>query len=156
MVLFPRAREGIAETTIYPPGTVYEIDSKLSYRKKPPLMKIHVRKQNQTVYRGVLEFNDEVRFEDYRLRFDKLVRWSAFSLVHDRGIGIVFNSFWLSFAALLLIIFFSPQEVILELTDSEDGVLVKAGGRGKRSRLPWGQNVDITVGELLSVLNGED
>ncbi len=153
LVLFPRAKGKIAETTIYPPGTNYEIDSRLFHQKKPPVLQIRIKKEGQSVYTGMLKLGKEVEFGNDLLHFDELVRWSAFSAIQDRGIGIVFNSFWLSFGALLLIIFFSPQELIFSLTEREDSVLVKGGGRGKRSRLPWGQDVNATVEEVLSGLS---
>lgn len=149
LVYFPRSSGGTAETIIYPPETDYSIDARLFYEKKPAILQLHVKREGETVYTGTIKLSQAANFEETSLRFDEVLRWSGFSIVQDRGVSIILNSFWLSFAALLMIIFFTPQELVFTITDSVDGVIVRSGGRGKRRRLAWGQDVKAVAEEVL-------
>lgn len=149
LIFLPRPKGEMVETTIHPPETDYTIYSQLLYQQTPPFLQIHVTRNGQSIYRGAVELGKEVKFNGTSLRFDKLLRWSGFSIVQDLGVTVIFYGFWLSFFALLLIIFFSPQELIFCLSEFGDGVLVHGVGRSKRARLAWTKDTDTVINEII-------
>ncbi|MDP3013546.1 MAG: cytochrome c biogenesis protein ResB, partial [Candidatus Subteraquimicrobiales bacterium] len=160
LVHFPPSEEkgqGV-ETTIYPPGTEYEIEAQLFYGEKPPSMRIHVFEKGEgtesrkNFYTGVLKLGEKVEFGEVSLRFDDLVRWSGFTVVQDKGVGIIIYSFYFAAVCLLMIILLPPQELIFCIRENGDKLLVRAGGRGRRSRLPWGAESETVAQDILSTL----
>lgn len=160
LVHFPPSEEKSwgAETTIYLPGTEYEIEAQLFYTARPPSMRIHVFKDGKgaesrkSLYTGVLKLGEKVELEEVSLRFDDLVKWSGFTVVQDKGVGIIICSFYFAAVCLLMIILLPPQELIFCIREDRDGCLVRAGGRGKRSRLPWGAESETVAQDILSTL----
>lgn len=147
----------VAEARFYPDVDLKTLKPKENiYVPDNPGLAITVKRNDKSLYTGLLTIGKPVPVGGYRLVFDHYLLWSGITVVRDAGLFILYAGFWIAMAGLGLLYFVNPRVITVRVAGHKPAEFIEIHSWSARYRYFFQQEMQSILTTLQKNLTGKE